>query len=107
MFLVRNGKVMSLQQVIVKRKGECLKDCVFFDNEPEVLVNIIPSKEKHTEYIAKNPVNKAVQCGPSYAEHEVSTVLFLRFHKFACIFINAENFIRRRSLLEFSMKVEE
>lgn len=65
---------MSIQQIVTKRKGECLKDYSFFDNEPEMVVNIFPDKEKFSEYIQKDPVEKSVQCGPRYAEHEVRLI---------------------------------
>lgn len=74
---------MNIQNIITKRRGDLMKDYTFHDSEPELMINIFPDKEKISEYILKDPVQKSVQCGPRFAEHEVLKKCILLFLIFA------------------------
>lgn len=70
---------MELTYTFVKQKIDVGKLCDFSDSDSQNLVDILPDKNCYSEYVYKNPINKGVQCGQQYAEHEVMILDFLIF----------------------------
>jgi dynein intermediate chain 2 len=62
---------MDMQYVYSKKRSEFGRQCLFVDDGPKLMENIMPNKELLNEYIVKNPVSRSTQCSNVLAEHEV------------------------------------
>jgi dynein intermediate chain 2 len=62
---------MDVQYVYTKKRSEVGRPCLFVDEGPKVMENIMPNRELHNGYIFKNPVSRITQCSSVLAEHEV------------------------------------
>jgi hypothetical protein len=62
---------MDIQYIYTKKRFEFGRQCLFVDEGPKLMENIMPNKELLNEYIFKNPVSRSTQCSNILAEHEV------------------------------------
>ncbi|XP_069701576.1 dynein intermediate chain 3, ciliary [Periplaneta americana] len=65
---------MDIQYVYTKKRSEFGRQCLFADDGPKTMDNVLPNKEFFNEYIYKNPVNRSTQCSSILAEHELNTI---------------------------------
>ncbi|KAJ9578526.1 hypothetical protein L9F63_005255 [Diploptera punctata] len=65
---------MDLQYVYTKKRSEFGRQCLFMEEGPKMLENLMPTKELMNNYILMNPVNHSTQCTSILAEHEVNTI---------------------------------
>lgn len=65
---------MDIQYVYTKKRSEFGRQCLFADDGPKTMDNVLPNKEFFNEYIYKNPVNRSTQCSSILAEHEVTAL---------------------------------
>jgi dynein intermediate chain 2 len=62
---------MDIQYAYTKKRSEFGRPCLFVDEGPKLIENIMPNKELLNTYIFKNPVSRSTQCSSVLAEHEV------------------------------------
>ena len=61
----------ELQYIYTKKRSEFGRQCLFVDERPVMLENLMPNPEMMQDYIFMNPVNQGTQCSSLLAEHEV------------------------------------
>lgn len=62
---------METQYVYSKKRSEFGKYCVFVDEPPKILENVMPNRQHQEEFILMDPVHRGTQCTTQFAEHEV------------------------------------
>ena len=63
---------MEIVHVYTKKRSEFGRQPLFADRPTQSNVSIEPDDTKRGEYIDKDPVDMAIQCGPEMSEHEVN-----------------------------------
>jgi dynein intermediate chain 2 len=62
---------MDVLYAYTKKRSEFGRHCLFTDEGPKLMENLMPNKELNNGYICKNPVSRSTQCSSVLAEHEV------------------------------------
>uniref|UniRef100_A0A1B6H019 Dynein intermediate chain 3, ciliary n=1 Tax=Cuerna arida TaxID=1464854 RepID=A0A1B6H019_9HEMI len=65
---------MENQYVYTKKRSEFGRQCIFNDEGPKIVDNLLPNKALIDEYILRDPVHRGVQCSKTYAEHDLNTI---------------------------------
>lgn len=73
---------MENNYVYTKKRSEFGRQCIFSDDFPKLVDNLLPNKEHSDEYIRQNPVHRSTQCSKTYAENEVPVPFINEFSKF-------------------------
>ncbi|GLH09036.1 Cytoplasmic dynein 1 intermediate chain, partial [Gryllus bimaculatus] len=59
--------------VYTRKRSDFGRQCLFSDEGPKLVENIVPDKTINAEYILKDPVDRSIQMGVMLSEHEANT----------------------------------